>query len=264
MLKSFFVALSMYSQIPVPRFTWDKENMKFAIAFFPFVGIVIGGLNFLLYMLVALRGEVMNAPFLKGADLSIAMTCLGTAIPLIITGGIHVDGYMDTMDALSSYGTREKKLEILKDSHVGAFAVIGVIFYYLLYVGAYSVALRDRGAMAVVSLGFWLSRILSGHGAISFKYAKTSGMLYTFTSSVEKLPVRIILYTQLAICAVSMIIVSPIAGAIAVILNAVHLLLYQKRIYREFGGITGDTAGYFLAISELLTVIGAFIYCLAK
>ena len=49
---------------------------------------------------------------------------VGLAIILLVTGGIHMDGYMDTMDALHSYGSREKKLEILKDSHIGAFAVI--------------------------------------------------------------------------------------------------------------------------------------------
>ncbi|MBO6132870.1 MAG: adenosylcobinamide-GDP ribazoletransferase [Lachnospiraceae bacterium] len=262
MLKSFFVAFSMYSQIPVPRFTWNRDNMKYAISFFPLVGVVIGALNFLLYYLFAVRGEYISASFFKGADLSLTTTCLGTAIPLIITGGIHLDGYMDTTDALSSYGTKEKKLEILKDSHVGAFAVIGTILYYLIYVGTYSLVIRSKEAMAVVSLGFWFSRVLSAHGAVAFKYAKTSGMLYNFTSNMDKLPVQILIYVQLALSAVLMILASPAAGTAAILLNAAHLLLYQQRIYREFGGISGDTAGYFLTISELLNIIGACIFCL--
>ena len=55
---------------------------------------------------------------------------------LLVTGGIHLDGFMDTTDARSSYGDREKKLAILKDSHVGAFAVIGCSFYLILSAGA--------------------------------------------------------------------------------------------------------------------------------
>ncbi len=54
-------------------------------------------------------------------------------IPVWITGGIHLDGYADTCDALSSYGDREKKLEILKDPHCGAFAVIRLCSYFLAY-----------------------------------------------------------------------------------------------------------------------------------
>ena len=60
------------------------------------------------------------------------------AVPLLVTGGIHLDGFMDTTDARSSYGDMEKKLAILKDSHVGAFAVIGCSFYLILSAGAWS------------------------------------------------------------------------------------------------------------------------------
>lgn len=57
--------------------------------------------------------------------------CVSGVFLLLITGGIHIDGYMDTMDAVHSYGNREKKLEILKDSHIGAFAVIMLVTYVL-------------------------------------------------------------------------------------------------------------------------------------
>lgn len=57
-------------------------------------------------------------------------------LPVIVTGGIHVDGYMDTSDAIHSYGDREKKLSILKDSHIGAFAVIRLLVYSAVYFAA--------------------------------------------------------------------------------------------------------------------------------
>ena len=69
---------------------------------------------------------------------AVAASFIGTAIPLLVTGGFHVDGFMDTTDALSSYREKEERLRILKDPHIGAFAVIGVVIYYLLYAAGYS------------------------------------------------------------------------------------------------------------------------------
>ena len=54
--------------------------------------------------------------------------------PIIITGGIHMDGFLDTQDALGSYQPRERRLEILKDSHAGAFAIISCAVYLMMYV----------------------------------------------------------------------------------------------------------------------------------
>lgn len=57
---------------------------------------------------------------------------VGALLPILVTGGIHMDGFMDTSDALASWQSPEKRLEILKDSHVGAFAVLGCAGYLLL------------------------------------------------------------------------------------------------------------------------------------
>ena len=62
---------------------------------------------------------------------------MAPSIPLLVTGGFHLDGYMDTMDALHSYQKKEKKLEILKDPHIGAFSVIMARVYGLMYTGFY-------------------------------------------------------------------------------------------------------------------------------
>lgn len=67
-----------------------------------------------------------------------AFTAVLILIPVLITGGIHLDGLLDTADALSSYKTKEEKLEILKDSHAGAFAIIIGICWFVLDFGIYS------------------------------------------------------------------------------------------------------------------------------
>ncbi len=109
-IKSFFIAFSLYSSIPVPQFTWKEEDMKYVLCFFPWVGAVIGAL-------VYLWGRFCN----HCAVGTLCYSLIGTAIPLIITGGFHVDGFMDTMDAFHSYQPRERKLDFRPESHSGGF-----------------------------------------------------------------------------------------------------------------------------------------------
>ena len=117
-LQTVAVAFAMFSAVPVPQFNWTEKNMRYAMCAFPLIGVVIGLLWFLCGVL-PLPGAARAAGF-----------CL---IPVWVTGGIHLDGYADTCDALSSYGDREKKLEILKDPHCGAFAVIRLCSYFAAY-----------------------------------------------------------------------------------------------------------------------------------
>ena len=163
-IKSFFIAFSIYSKIPVPQFAWKEEDMRYTLCFFPWVGAVIGGC-FLLWNRFA---GVYGIP-------STARAAVGAVLPLAISGGFHADGFMDTMDALHSYRDRERKLEILKDSHIGAFAVICFVMYELIYLGAVSM-ITEKEQILVLAAGFFLSRTLSGIGVVSLRCAKTNGM----------------------------------------------------------------------------------------
>ena len=100
-IKSICVAFSMYSKIPMPRVEWNEKNMKYAMCFFPLVGAVIGGLMLLVRFLCGRFG-------FNTSVYAVVMT----ALPVLVSGGIHTDGFIDTVDALSSYGDKEKKLEI--------------------------------------------------------------------------------------------------------------------------------------------------------
>ena len=145
-LKSLVIAFSIYSKIPVPQFEWKEEDMKYMLCFFPWIGAVIGGC---VYLWISLCRW-----FSVGV---LCRTVIGAAVPLMITGGFHVDGFMDTMDAFHSYQSKEKKLEILKDSHIGAFSVIMFAVYGLLYLGAFS-EITDDSLLIIVCSGFFLSR----------------------------------------------------------------------------------------------------------
>ena len=126
-LKSLCITFSIYSKIPVPQFAWKEEDMKYIFCFFPWIGAIIGAALY------------FWGTFCKAYEIDVLpYSFICAAIPLIITGGFHVDGFMDTMDAFHSYQPRERKLEILKDSHIGAFAVIMLILYGLIYISAYA------------------------------------------------------------------------------------------------------------------------------
>lgn len=236
-IKSFFIAFSMYSVIPLPKTEWKEEDMKYVFCFFPLVGAVIGGLVFGWYYIARL----FNIP-------EICVMLIAAAIPLIITGGIHVDGFMDTMDAFHSYRDREKKLEILKDPHIGAFSVIMLALYGLLFLGALSFV-EDGRTSASFCLIFVLSRCASGFCALSFKSAH-EGTLDYFTKNSSKTLVKIIVIFEAVLAIALMTFFNPVFTLCVVVSVIVSVLYYYFKTKKEFGGVTGDTAGYLLLITE--------------
>lgn len=246
-IKSFFISFSIYSKIPVPQFEWKEEDMRYTLCFFPWVGAVIGALELLWFWLCGRLGIGI-----------LCYTAIGTAIPLIISGGFHVDGFVDTMDAFHSYQNRERKLEILKDSHIGAFAVIMLMLYYLIYAGAFS-EIRQWKSMGVLAAGFFASRCLSGIGVVSFPSAKSDGLLYLFASSAHEWIVKISLYVQLLLCFGWMLVIDILTGSAVILAALGSFAYYRYRSIKELGGITGDTAGYFVTVCEAAMVVAAAV-----
>ena len=107
MLKSLIIALAMYSKLPVPNIDWDEKNMRYAMCFFPVVGVIIGALVFGAGQLILRYTECGKLFF----------AAVMTMIPVAVTGGIHLDGFADTIDAVSSYKDREKKLDFERSSY---------------------------------------------------------------------------------------------------------------------------------------------------
>lgn len=246
-VKAMIIAFSMYSQIPMPQFQWKDEDMKYMLCFFPWIGAVIGGCVYL-WGMICEKYEISL----------LCYTLIGTAIPLLITGGFHVDGFMDTMDAFCSYQPREKKLEILKDSHIGAFAVITIGIYGLVHMAAFS-EIGDKNLLQVACAGFFLSRCLSGISVVSFPPAKKEGLLYSFASKAGKNIVKISLYLQGTLCILFMLWRSLFGGMIVAVVTFCTFVYYYYRSKKELGGITGDTAGYFVLLCECSVMIATAV-----
>ena len=243
---SMMIAFSMYSRIPVPQVQWTKERMKYAMCFFPLIGAVIGLLEYCAILLL----RNLGFPFLE--------QILPVVIPVVVTGGIHMDGLLDVIDAKSSHGETEKKLEILKDPHTGAFAIIGCGIYFLLYLAFF---MEMRPAMIpAFCITFVITRALSGLSVVTFPMAKKSGLAAAFSDGAHKRVVGTVmaLYLIISLFAVWLVIGAPAALGVFSISSAVFLYYYHVS-KREFGGITGDLAGYFLQVLELALVMGLAI-----
>ena len=244
--ESLVIAFSMYSRIPMPMVAWTEKGMKYALCFFPAVGIAVGAAVAAFWQLSRLLGL---------GDLS--RLCVETALPLLITGGIHMDGFLDTVDARSSHQSRERKLEILKDPHAGAFAIAGCGVYLLFYAAAFS-ELSPEAFPGIAGV-FVMSRALSGYSVVTFPKAKKDGLVTAFAKGASQAPAAVsgILLCWLAggffwILLTGGLVMALVAGAGA----AAAFLWYRRMALWEFGGITGDLAGYFLQMAELF-MIGA-------
>ena len=189
LFQTVAVAFSMFSAVPMPQFPWDAKNMRYALCAFPLIGVLIGGLGWLWWLACGWLGF---PALVRGAGL-----CL---LPLWVTGGIHLDGYCDTHDALASHAGPEKRQEILKDPHIGAFGVMRLCGYLLVSFVLWA-TLPDYAGVPI-----WLSFVLSR--------CRLRGM----------------------------------GMALAALGIFVH---YRRKSEREFGGLSGDLAGWFLQRAEL-------------
>lgn len=246
-LKAFCLAFSTYSRIPMIRVYPNKENLRYLLCYFPLVGAAIGGILMLWYT-ICLRLGINNACF----------AAVATVLPILITGGIHTDGYIDTNDAFSSYGSKQKKMEILSDPHVGAFGIITAIVYYLIYFGMMN-EVTIYGEMGMIGLGFIMSRALCSIEIALMRTAKNSGMLYELSQATNKAATIIVMIIILTACALTMVFLSAYIGGMVLLCLAMLLIYYKFFIAKKLTGITGDTCGYFIMMAELLTVIAIVI-----
>lgn len=238
LFHSFIVACSMYSKIPMPKTDWKEEYMRYTMCFFPLIGVFIG---LMIYGGYWVMDGQSTGLLLK--------TIFMIVLPLLITGGIHFDGFLDTVDAKSSYKSKEEKLEILKDPHTGAFAIIGASIYFLLSLGIYSeITIKEMGVLCV---GYTMSRALSGLGVATFPMAKNTGLLSIFSKGSDKKVVTVVMMIYIISCSMIMCLFDPVYGFASIIVSFLVFFYYYHMSIKIFGGITGDLAGYFLQVCEL-------------
>ncbi len=243
MFRSLCIAFATYSRLPVPRVEWSDRALRYAVCFFPLIGAVIGALEYLWFRLAGL----LELPdLLRGAA--------AAGIMLAVTGGIHADGYCDTVDALSSHQSRERMLEILKDSNCGAFAVIFFGLWLMLWLAGWC-ALDRSETVLCAALSLVISRALSGLALNHWPHARKQGMLRAVADAGSRGAVTASMAVYLVLACAGLLLISPLRGGAVIAVCALCFLWYRLMSMRRFGGVTGDLAGCFVTVTELAAVL---------
>lgn len=232
-LRAFLVALQFLTRIQLVRQDdLTIEDFGHATKYFPLVGVVLGGL----YLAVVWLCQF----FSPWPHLSLVLWLL---LPLMLTGGLHYDGFMDTVDGLFSGRERERILEIMKDSRVGSFGALAMMSLLLLNLAVLT-DLPPGMVMAAMFVMPVIGRMAMVLVIFAFPYARPEGMGKVFAEMADRKTLLLSLLTTL-------IFVLP-WGKMACLALAGGLVwgwLVAYYAYRKLGGLTGDVYG----ATELLT-----------
>ena len=244
MLKSLFSAFLMYSRIPMPKVEWREENRRYSLGFFPLVGAVTGVLLTLWYLL---------SGYLKINSLLFA--AVSTAIPIAVTGGIHLDGFCDFTDAASSFADKEKRLEIMSDPHIGSFAAMRACLYLILQTALFS-QIESLRLSICAGCVFVLSRALSGMLAVTQPSARSGGSLQSFVKPSHMRAVMAMEVLFMAAAIAGMVAAAPIPGCGAAAAAVLSVVYCRRAAIKQLGGFTGDVCGWFLQLCEIWGLAG--------
>lgn len=242
-LRSIGLAFSLFSRLPAPHLDWQEDNMAYALAALPLVGLVIG---LLLMAWQALAGAWGFGPLLRATGL--------TLLPLAVSGGLHLDGFADTVDALASHGDQAQKRRIMKDPHCGAFAVMGVAGYLLLYT-ALAAELPTGVCWLLLPLPV-LSRALGALASLTFAPAAGPGLLAACRQAAAR-GAKSAAWTAILLATCCLLWLDWRAGGLMLALAWLFWLYLRRLSRQQFAGFSGDLAGFLIQLSELLMLAGA-------
>ena len=244
LLKGFLMSLSMFSIIPLPKI-WDTTAFTWVMPSFPVVGFVIG----LLWYGTVQAVSYLNIPLMLQAALIFLF-------PALMSGFIHVDGYMDTADAIYSRAELAKKQAILADPHVGAFAVIMLGVYLLVGFAAVYSMLEATIAINPVIFIFIpiLSRNLAGIVLLMAKPMKPTGFGAIFRENTKWYHI-LVLFCILGLSILIGLFVGGMAFVYAFVALMIGGFVVSLYVIRQMGGISGDLCGFIITVSELFALL---------
>ena len=236
-LCAFSMCQSMFCAIPFPARLWDEKARSKMLLFLPLIGLEIGAV----WAALAWVCSALELP----ATVRGILLC---ACPFLLTGFIHLDGFMDVTDALGSWRELERRREILKDSHVGSFAVIGIVLLSLCQFALFSAAPETADHRILIFIPA-VSRCCSALAVTGLKPMSTSQYAKKTTS-----PGRMaVLWLMLASLICLGFLLCGLYG-IALLACVAGYGIYLRKGYRMLEGMNGDISGYCITISELWAV----------
>ena len=233
---AFIMCQSMFCSIPAPQL-WDENAKDKMLLFLPIVGLEMGAI----WTALAWLRAVLHLPALVTG----LILC---AYPYIVTGCIHLDGYMDVTDAVKSWRDLERRREILKDSHVGSFAVIGIVLLMLAQFSLFASAPETADYLILMFIPA-VSRCCSALAVTGLKPMSTSQYADRRKPKSHMAALAVMLGIFLA---AGFLLCGKYGAALLGCLAGYGLAL--RRAYKALDGMNGDISGYALTLGELCAV----------
>ena len=233
---AFAMCQSMFCSIPAPQI-WDEKAKDKMLLFLPIVGLEIGAI----WAGLAWLCRLLNLP-------SMITALVLSAYPYIVTGFLHLDGYMDVTDAVKSWRDLERRREILKDSHVGSFAVIGIVLLMLAQFAFFASAPAGTNFLILIFVPA-VSRCCSSLAVTGLKPMSTSQY-----ADQKKPKSHMVVLTVMLVAFLAAGFLLCGKYGFALIGSLVGYGLALRRAYKSLEGMNGDISGYALTIGELCAV----------
>lgn len=233
-LYGFAMCQSMFCALPFPWNLWEEKARDKMLLCLPFVGLEVG---FLWYGCAWLCGLLKLPDLVSGLAVCV--------LPYLLTGYIHLDGFMDVTDAVKSWRSLERRREILKDSHVGSFAVIAVVLLMLAQF-AFAVTAVSGADLRGLILIPAATRCCAAAAVIGLPPMTTSQYAGT-----EKTVGKLAFPLTLLACTAAMGFLLSVREGTGVLAAAAGYGLALRRAYRSLEGMNGDISGYALTLGEL-------------
>lgn len=242
-MRSFILMITFLTRIPIPmRFEFNTEDFVKGFIYFPIVGAIIGGIL------------VIPFVFLDYVKVSVFAFLL-IILYLLVVGGLHIDGISDVFDGIFSARKKDRMLEIMEDSRVGAFGVVGLVIYFIgLYIALVEVIQLEQGLLYVFLMPI-VGRTMALVGAGFSSYAKSEGLGKSLIDGTKPI-VSLCLIVVLCVGAY----VINLSVFISVVLTTCLVLMIIWRIHKLLDGITGDVVGLLVEVSQVAFLLSLTIF----
>lgn len=245
-LRLFFIALQFFTRLPIPRWVgFEPAWLHHASRYFPAVGLVVAAIAGAVYAAAALVLPPAVA------------VLLSTAAGIYVTGAFHEDGFADTCDGMGGGHTRERVLEIMKDSRIGAYGAIGIILMLATKVAALA-NLPLLAALGALLSAHPLSRLMACSLIWRMEYARAEGKAKPLAQEMRSGEFAIAALTAAlpagAVVALGWLPPAALGVGLGGMLAAT--LWFARKFQRRLGGYTGDCLGAVQQLAEAVFYLG--------
>jgi adenosylcobinamide-GDP ribazoletransferase len=238
MMRGIVVAGRFLTRIPFPGRVVEGHELALGVPYYPLIGFLVGGL---VAASIALSAEVLPPP---------VAVVIGLVTSTLLTGAFHEDALADTCDGLGGGATRERALEIMRDSRIGTYGAVGLALLYLARFASWG-ALSKEALVLMLPIAFALARASSAVLLAWLPHARAEGAARDVQAQVTARAAG----AAVALAVVPGLVLVGAKTLWLVLASAVATLLLGLWFRRRIGGITGDTLGAANVLIEVLVVL---------